>query len=358
MTVYILNYLSLPFYSLLIKNKKIQIIIVGFQMFLILAFRSIELGSDLGNYQKYYNYWSSYTLIEMIRNTGVLKFKGDWGLESGYVWLNWFAAKIGLDFHALLIIISFICIWSLCHFLNKYAENGMLAMAIVISFGLYSSFFYILRQSLAMAVLLYSVDSVKNRNLFRFLSLVFIAFLLHRASIVFVIIYLAYKIHITKMTFLLFYITCALELFLIPILYNKLFLPLLFIIGKEDIYSEIFFQSNNMVICMIVLSVILLILTKAGLFFRDDSNELYRIFFWTLMSAILVEIVSLYSPVISRIAICMLFPFSSVLLADIFTKQRMYMNRHILVTSSYMILFVFYVYQLFSSSIVPYRIWK
>lgn len=353
MLIYIINFMTIPLYSLLIKNKRVQVFVVGIQMLLILSFRSMELGSDLENYCKYYNTWSTYSLEEMIQRTGIMLFHGDWGLESGYVWLNWLSAKIGLDFQGFLIIVSIICMASLCHFLNTHAENKMLAMAIMISFGLYTSFFYILRQSIALSILLFSIDSIKYKKKIRFFSIVFLAFLFHRASIVFSLIYFACEIKISKLTFLAVYLCSVLELILIPSLYNRVLLPFLKVIGKADIYSELSFQSNNMIICMLALSVVILILTGAGHFF--DSRK-YCVFFWSLVFAIFIEVLSLYVPVFSRIAICIFFPLASVLLADVFTKQRLPFNRRILISGSYLILFVFYLYNLSGSSIVPYQI--
>ena len=56
MWIYLLNVLTIPIYNRLIKNRKLFIILVGLQLFLILALRSTVLGVDLPNYEGGYEF--------------------------------------------------------------------------------------------------------------------------------------------------------------------------------------------------------------------------------------------------------------------------------------------------------------
>ena len=72
------------------------------------------------------------------------------------------------------------------------------------------------------------------------------------------------------------------------------------------------------------------------------------------MFTILVEIISLYIPDFARIAICELFPFGAVLIANVFNQQNNE-NKKIIKATSYIILILFYVYILKNASYVPYK---
>ena len=59
MAIYLLNFISIPIYDLLIKNKKKLVLIVSLQLFLILALRADTLGVDLDNYKQFYEFYKT-----------------------------------------------------------------------------------------------------------------------------------------------------------------------------------------------------------------------------------------------------------------------------------------------------------
>lgn len=355
MLIYLINFLSIPFYLLVDKNKKRVLFIVCLQMFLILCCRADTLGADLGNYKLYYTVWSKYSFEEMVRTTRF--FIGQqifWGLESGYVWLCWIFAKVGMPFHAFLIIHALICMVGLYKFINEYAENKALVLMMIISFGVYQTFFYILRQSLAFIILLSSVKFIKERKFWKFFFIVCLSVLFHRTALAFLFIYFLYNIKISKKTFFYMYGICFLFFLSIGMLYDKTFGVVLQLIGKEA-YQLGSFTMNNMIILMFLISVFILVMADIK---KTFENENYRVCFWAMFFAMLLEILSLYAPVYSRPAISMFFPFAMLLFADVINTQRIRTNKIICTVSSSIFLFLFYVYQLNSSYIVPYvSIW-
>ena len=99
MFIYLFNFLSIPFYDLMIKDKKKIIWLVCVQMFLILALRADTLGPDMRAYSTFYNTWSGYSLGEMIGATRFLSnHEVVYGRESGFVWLCWLGwVRLGND---------------------------------------------------------------------------------------------------------------------------------------------------------------------------------------------------------------------------------------------------------------------
>lgn len=351
MLIYILNYLSIPIYTSLLRDKRKVILLVSVQMFLILAFRSDTLGLDLENYNNYYNIWSQYTFGKMISATRfAANHQVTYGLESGYVWLNWICAKLGLSFHGYLVVHAAICIFGMYYFLNKYAIDKSLALAIIISFGTFQTFFYLLRQDMAFVVLLFIIDSVKERRFSKFFCLWALAVLFHREVIPVILIYFLYDIQITPKTCLLVLAGLGIELLAIEILYNKIIYAFLVRIGKDS-YLFGSFQMNNMMILMLLMFLCIFSLSFFKTVFKDRD---YRVMFWMMAIGLAFEVLSLFVPVFSRVAIAVFFPFAIVLFADVIALCFDKYNTLIFDITLYILAFALYLYTMKGASIVPY----
>lgn len=91
MTIYILNFLTLPLYGF-IFNRRTLCFIASLQMFLILAFRADTIGVDLPTYQTGFEYISGLSFEDMAVTLHFFHFADLphlWGFESGWVVLNW-----------------------------------------------------------------------------------------------------------------------------------------------------------------------------------------------------------------------------------------------------------------------------
>lgn len=351
MLIYLVNFLSVPIYSLIDKNKKRVLFVVCLQMFLILSCRNELLGVDLENYKLYYAEWSKYSFWEMVGTTRfVVGQRISWGLESGYVWLCWICAKVGMSFHFFLIIHALICMGGVYNFIKEYAENKVLTILMIISFGIYETFFGILRQSLAFIILLLAVKPIKERKFLRFFFIVCLSVLFHRVALAFIFIYFFNSIKISKNTFFCMYGICFLFFLSIPVLYDIIFGFILRLAGKEE-YQLGDFTMNNMIILMFLISLFILVMGDVKKIFE---NENYRICFWAMFLALLLEVLSLYAPVYSRVAISIFFPFAMLLFADVLNMLKIQTNKLICAVSIYAFLFLFYIYQLSDSYIVPY----
>ena len=351
MVIYLLNFLTIPFYSFVIKNKKKCMILILFQMWLIMVLRSSMLGYDVIAYSQYYEVWSRYSFKEMILSTRFIKNQNIvWGLESGYVWLCWICAKLGFSFHSFLIVHSTICIIGVGVFLIKYCEDPIFALLIMIAFGVWGSFFYILRQSLAFVILLWACDSIIEKKPIKFTILYCTAVMFHRAAIVFIPLYFLSKIKITKKIIIIFTVVSIIWLFIFSRFYKYIYL-FLKVFGKENMYALGKMKANNMLVCFLLIFFVVLIFSKKLELLQNQPNN---ILFWCFMFTILVEIISLYIPDFARIAICELFPFGAVLIANVFNQQNNE-NKKIIKATSYIILILFYVYILKNASYVPYK---
>ena len=355
MAIYLLLFLTIPILSMLTKDRKVLVIIICAEMWILAALRSETLGVDVDLYKIMYNFWTQYSFREMILSTRfIIGHKVGFPQESGFVWFAWLCAKAGLSFHSFLVVHSTICIAALGRFMYKYAEDSSLSLAIVLSFGLLGTFFCILRQALALVVLMFSVEPIKKRQFFRFMVVNCAAVLFHRAALIFLPVYFIYKIRITKRT--LFVSVCALMAWLavIPLLY-PIVGRLLRMLGKMH-YNLSSFTMNNMIILFIVLFVLLLFLVRNYDFYEKPEHRLST---WVFILAIATETVSLYVPAISRIAISLLFPFATIAIGDGIAEQKLLLNKRILRLSYYVVFLLFFALTLSQSGYSPYiPFWK
>ena len=351
MTIYILNYITIAFYWLLIKDKKKFVLISCLQMWLIMALRSTAMGYDIENYEIYYKSYSANSFHSMLTSTRLIRNQAvNWGLESGYVWLNWICAKCGLSFHSFLVVHAAICMIGLGKFLKRYSSEALFTLMIIISFGIWGSFFTVLRQALALVVLLQSIDSIKGRILWKFLLYIVVACLFHKAAVFFIPTYWLYIIPINRKN-VFFVVVSAITWFLaVPRVYS-FFSFLLGLLGRSEMYVIGDMQTNKMIICFVALLIVVFTFRKKK---RIGETDDFRLSFWGLVLTIFVEIISLYNSTFSRAAIEVLFPFATVALSDVVTKQGLLSNRRILGIVYFFVLFVFYCFVTVDSSIVPY----
>lgn len=201
MLVYILNYISIPIYHALVRNKKQFVTLVSLQLFLILALRAPYLGVDLGNYSAGFEFISTLGLGDMLSrlrliSTAHLVYPFDY--ESGYVILNWLVSFFGGNFQVFLMVNAAICMASFGTFIYKHSECPWLSFCILLSFEYYIYAFGILRQTLAIAFLLFALSYMEEKKTAKALVLIFIAFTMHRAALAFVVMFYFVYYRISK----------------------------------------------------------------------------------------------------------------------------------------------------------------
>ena len=178
-------------YEQKIKNEKRITVVFFFIFFLILAFRSVDIGIDLNNYEYYFESikmtsWSDLSNLEV---------------ELLYVVLNKIVSSIGGDFQFFLAVVALICVFPFAYFYYKESENAMLTIAIFVNVSIFTMFFSGLRQAISFSVGIIAFYCVRNKKIFKFLFWVLIAYLFHKSAVVLIALYPIYHIRITKKSF-------------------------------------------------------------------------------------------------------------------------------------------------------------
>lgn len=346
MAIYLLNFISIPIYDLLIKNKKRLVFIIALQMFLILSLRADTLGVDLDNYKQFYEFYQTLSFGEIMRGFRLIGGSThDLGVESGYVLLNWVVGRLGFSFHSFLVFYAAIVVGSVSLFIYRYCENAALGFATFISLGAFVSFFGILRQSLALAIFLLAIPALERRKPIRFFLIVIIAGLFHQSLFIAAVLYFVVKLKANKALYVIF-IGASLALTVItPVLYNNVVFPIIVRLGRYYYLND--FEWNNMFAVMMVLAVFFMF------FFKNREREDNSMQCGFLMSLPL-QALAFYLPIFSRLSGAVFFNFVCVLLPNTLSRIENRNQRFQANTVAYIGLLAFYLYTMIDSVLVPY----
>ena len=101
------------------------------------------------------------------------------------------------------LFVAFFVQYSYMRFIRRHCDNFLLGLLLYFCLGTYTFSIAAMKQTVAMAILLYAVDDLIDRKLWRFYLIVFIAFLFHTYAMVFLLLPLFTSKPWTFRTFLL-----------------------------------------------------------------------------------------------------------------------------------------------------------
>lgn len=163
------------------KSKFLFVACAFISLFLISALRSPQIGADTKGYITLFNTLKTFDIPDIL-NTELY-------FEKGYLIFNYFIHYFSSDSRLLLLISSFIIIFSIARLIYKNSVSVFLSFYLFITMAYFYSSMNILRQYIAVAILTWSYDLVKQRKPLLFLASVVLASSFHNTAIVFLIVY-------------------------------------------------------------------------------------------------------------------------------------------------------------------------
>lgn len=140
------------------------------------AFRAPQIGNDTKNYIDLFN---------SIREDGV----GGNRYEYGYQIYCYFLGLFTSNAQILLIVTATLCWGGLGVYIFLYSKDPVFSVCLAFCFC-FSIFTNVLRQSIAMIILLYAYELLKNKKKFWSLLLFVLAVMFHATAIIFFVVYL------------------------------------------------------------------------------------------------------------------------------------------------------------------------
>lgn len=195
------------------ENKKYLTIIFSI-LVLFLFLRAPSVGVDTYNYKKIFQYCHEYDFFRLITSGRH---------EIGFKYYCKLISHIYYNYSFFLMVTSIVSMIGVYYFLKDNSKNYMQSIFIFITFNFYGYFFGILRQALAISILLYSLKFIKERKLLSFLLFVFLASLFHKTALVFISLYFVYDLKIDRKRFIIWFASIILFLILKDYILNFIF---------------------------------------------------------------------------------------------------------------------------------------
>ena len=249
MTIYTLLVVLLVAAAILFKgnkkHSKIFIIIAFLLLFAVMGLRDVYVtGNDTsGTFGSYPNFYKRVGATEWTELTG--KGENDYNIGFSYLGKLIYELTNG-DYQLFITIISLFVMISYMWFIYKYSTSPI--QSILCLFGLlyYTLLFDVIKQSLAMAILLFAFDAIVEKKPVRFVILTVIAALFHFPAIVFIPAYWIGRMKLGRK----YIITLAVLLLLTYVFRDRLLTLMLNAYGSESTASMegIRFLRNKVII--------------------------------------------------------------------------------------------------------------
>lgn len=351
MIVYVYNYISMPLYSRMF-NRKSFCILAAVQMFLILALRADTVGVDFVTYNAAFEYISTLGFGDMlsrfrILRTATLPYPFD--LESGWMLFNWLVSHFGLGFRAVIVLCAAVNIYALGNFIYKYSSTPWLSFCVASAMNTYQYMFGILRQSLALSLVILALDAYRSGKKKGAGCLLSIAFFIHRTALLAIVLFFIFRwIPVNKSKYrnaLLLWIPFSA---LASLIYRQAIATIMSVLGKSGHVGHAM-QWNNMIGLLLLISVFNL----AFLDFDKLKSPLETLFIWAVIAALYWGTIGMFNDVLSRSK--EYFAFFIVLdvpmvLSYYSQKKIAQLGRGIV----FGLLFAYMIYSLNGSTLVPY----
>lgn len=177
----------MPILTLPLKNKKLKYLFAYFVLLFIASVRAVSVGEDLDKYVEGFTH---------ICNTDI-DFISLFLWEPGYVIFNYCLSFFSTDAQILVVSTSLFILTGLFLYFYRYSSYFFLTLFLFIALFHYFSSFNIIRQFMALAILVNSLKYIIQHRFFYFLMVVFVAAFFHYTAIIFLILYPLNKYQVT-----------------------------------------------------------------------------------------------------------------------------------------------------------------
>lgn len=198
MNIFIINILSLFVWQYIYKKNinipKIKIYImfgILLQFVVLQGFRDYSVGADTLKYVKYYNYFRglNISLSEMLMHPPL-------AFERGYLTLMYICDVFNVSSRMFIVIISIIINILILRFIYYISDDFILSIWLFIALEYFSLSFTMLRQMIAIGLILNSYIYIERKEKYKSLGLILIAILFHKTAIVFLPFYIIFNMKI------------------------------------------------------------------------------------------------------------------------------------------------------------------
>ena len=270
-------------------NKDVAYLFCIFSVFFVLlAFRDVSVGNDTQNYADLYD-----TIVN-----GYLK--EDTRYEVGYILYNKVLGVFSSSYRLLLIVSAFIVVCSFASIIRKFSNKIWLSVLLLFLLSYFDISANLLRQAIAMAILLCAFDILLKKRSALFVIYVLFASTFHLMSLVFVVAIIVPYVNLTKTSLLILLLVLMGAYFLSDYLVNYIFNN----IALYSSYENSEYVLGGIKIASILNSLIFALVLIFSLFkYQDLKDDLVtRSAFWMVAIGEILLLLSLGFNQIGRVS--------------------------------------------------------
>lgn len=150
-------------------------------LFVLTAFRGLDVGNDT------YNYYHTYQTIRYVDNlSDVFSYSR---MEWLFLTVAWISNKVGLSYFGFQILVAFITYTCLAFFIKKYSVNAALSCLIFVLMRFICGPMNVVRMYLAIGFLLLAFSYLEKDKLINFVLLVLLAGGFHKSAYLFMVMF-------------------------------------------------------------------------------------------------------------------------------------------------------------------------
>lgn len=222
------------------------------------------------------------------------------------------------DYQWFVGIVALFVMIAVAQFVQRYSPSPVQSFLYYFGLLFYTMMFNTLKQSIAMAIVLFAFNAIVDRKLIRFLLLVWVASLFHFPALVFLPAYWIANMRLDK-TYLLF----LAALFIVTYLYRNQMVDWMTDTYDTEIYNYSMRFLANKVIVMILIIIAALIIRPPS-----AADRIYSYLLMIVGIATVIQTFASYSNTFERLA-DYYFQFAIVFIPMVFedvTTERQYLN--------------------------------
>lgn len=232
------------------------LLITGASLVLFAGLRDFTVGTDTGNYVRFFHASDAFSYVLERQDTG-------------YYLLSWLARWLSDSYSMLLTLIALIVVTCYLTTIVRLVRRYETAIFLFITLGTYTFFFNGARQGIAAAICFLALPFLLERRLWPYIFLIFVAFFFHRTALIALPLYWLAAPHITIKRILILAFATILSVAFLSVFVN---LATELLSDQFASYAEVGEGGGELWVAFLVCQGVLLYIFKR---FVPDSNTWY-----------------------------------------------------------------------------------
>lgn len=326
-------------------KKKIYVVCCCIFLFVIIGFRGEEVGTDTYSYMLsffQYNKIYSFKLDDICEIFSLYQ-------EPAYILLNICVGLFTEKFTIFLCCYASLYVVAIGYLVYKYSDKPLWSFIVLLSLGFVYFAMAGIRQTIAMSILLFSYKYIQERKVLPFILLVFLAYMFHNSSVIFLV---AYPVATLKINWKhLVVLVCA---YIIMAFFSELVRFVIFDLMKWERLDSYYNRTETLSLSGVIIQISIF---AFAYFFKEDAIKYNKNNIILINMTFLGCLFQLYSTVIAEFfRVSMYFSiFNALMIPNIACSIQMKSNKKLVCFLIPVFLLAYYL--IFSGpdpSIVPY----